>query len=93
MTGRSFRWALTGAEIYLYFTSESRVVTAAATAHRLGRVPGQTGLAGAGAQAPAALAAPTHQVALTKRRAVDYCRVAAALCPARAAARPLPAAR
>jgi hypothetical protein len=46
------------------------LVTAAASPHSIGSVPAPT------------YVARRAVVALTKRRAVDFCRVAAAICPA-----------
>ena len=58
--------------ISLYNGSTKQIVTGAASPHTIGYVPAQM-RSGGRARRP--------EVALTKRRAVDFCRVATAICP------------
>jgi hypothetical protein len=62
----------TGRPISLHIGSAKQIVTVTAGPHTIGYVPAQMR-----SQGPARRPEP----ALTKRRAVDFCRVATAICP------------
>jgi hypothetical protein len=61
-----------GDRLFLYIRSENQIVTPAARPHSIGYVSAQT---------RRRCLARRPELALTKRRAVDYCRVATAICP------------
>jgi hypothetical protein len=61
-----------GDRLFLYIRSENQIVTPAASPHSISYVSAQMRSRGL---------ARRPEVALTKRRAVDYCRVATAICP------------
>jgi hypothetical protein len=62
-----------GDRLFLYIRSKKQIVTPAARPHSIGYVSAQMRSRG--------LARRPVRLALTKRRAVDYCRVATAICP------------
>lgn len=64
---------LAGSAASLYTRSIIEIVTGAAAPHNIGYVPAQ--MRGRGQSR-------RPEIALTKRRAVDFCRVATAICPA-----------
>lgn len=62
-----------GGQLFLYNGSAKQIVTGAAGPHNIGYVPAQMRSRGQARRRP--------EIALTKRRAVDFCRVATAICP------------